>query len=181
MSLIDVLSELYSKVARMLGPGPSSGGANGGGPNAAASPPLPSSYGVSVPGAAGGLGFGLGGGGGSHMMGPLGPLSPHPGVSYLFDRGNSAWTGSNEDVQGAPTGGLPGMGPGLNNTAAPGAPDNSLWAIANGGKPNAPLGAKESSWTHVMGENVVKIDGKLKVCFAAMLGTSILKVSRKLS
>jgi hypothetical protein len=79
------------------------------------------------------------------MMGPLGLLSPHPGVSYLF---------SNADGQG-PEGG-----------------EGSLWGIANptpsgsttgtiifGGS----LGSPPPSWTHTLGEMVLKIDGKFKV------------------
>jgi hypothetical protein len=84
------------------------------------------------------------GGGGS--AGPLGPLSPHPGVSYLFDRGASAWASDD-----APAGG-------------PGGPDHSLWAIAHAGAPpSVPLGGGAASWTPALAEVVVKIDQKLKV------------------
>ncbi|KAF8955443.1 hypothetical protein BDZ97DRAFT_1907638 [Flammula alnicola] len=47
LSLLDVLSEVYNKISKLLGPSP-----------------FPHSS--------------------QHMMGPLGLLSPHPGVSYLF-------------------------------------------------------------------------------------------------
>jgi hypothetical protein len=111
LSLIDVLSELYAKLARVLGPSAAAG-----------SPP------------------------GGAMLGPLGPLSPHPGVSYLFDRGASAW----DDAPGA--------------SAGASGPDSSLWAIAHAGAPaNVPLGGAGSVWSPVLGELVLKIDGKLKV------------------
>ncbi|CCM05032.1 uncharacterized protein FIBRA_07232 [Fibroporia radiculosa] len=53
LSLLDVLSEVYNKISKILGPSP-----------------FPSS--------------------GHHMMGPLGLLSPHPGVSYLFTGAEAA-------------------------------------------------------------------------------------------
>ncbi|KAL1744210.1 hypothetical protein HDZ31DRAFT_39215 [Schizophyllum fasciatum] len=52
ITLIDIISEVYSKLSKTLSPSPF--------PHA----------------------------GGQHMMGPLGLLSPHPGVSYLFPEGS---------------------------------------------------------------------------------------------
>lgn len=70
------------------------------------------------------------------MMGPLGPLSPHPGVSYVFS-GNET--------------NLDGM-------------DASLWSIATGSlHGNTTLGSPPPPWTPVMGEMFIKIDSKLKV------------------
>ncbi|TCD62393.1 hypothetical protein EIP91_006947 [Steccherinum ochraceum] len=59
LSLLDVLSEVYNKVSKILGPSP-----------------FPST--------------------GQHMMGPLGLLSPHPGVSYLFTGADAAPTNEGE-------------------------------------------------------------------------------------
>ena len=76
------------------------------------------------------------------MMGPLGLLSPHPGVSYLFSGAETA-------------------------TANDG--DSSLWGIAHastggpgsiyGGGPGSP----PPSWTSTLGDTVRQIDHKLKV------------------
>lgn len=70
-------------------------------------------------------------------MGPLGPLSPHPGVSYIF-------SGSESTPEGL---------------------DASLWSIAAGNSQAAGgmLGNPSTPWTPIMGEMFVKIDGKLKV------------------
>lgn len=111
LSLLDVLSEVYNKISKILGPSP-----------------FPHSA--------------------QHMMGPLGLLSPHPGVSYLF-------SGSD--------------GPPNNDSEA------SLWGIANasiGGGNGGPggnfmyggaLGSPPPSWTPALGEMVLKVDGKFKV------------------
>ncbi|KAI0329877.1 hypothetical protein GY45DRAFT_1324489 [Cubamyces sp. BRFM 1775] len=111
LSLLDVLSEVYNKMSKILGPSPFAGAGN-------------------------------------NMMGPLGLLSPHPGVSYLFSGMDTAQ--SNEG-------------------------DNSLWGIANasmmgpGGTngPNAIYGggpgSPPPSWTSTLGDTVRQIDNKLKV------------------
>ena len=109
LSLLDVLSELYNKISKILGPSPFS--------NA-----------------------------GHSMMGPLGLLSPHPGVSYLF---SGAETASSNDS------------------------DSSLWGIAHatmfgpGAGPNSIYGAGPGSpppsWTSTLGDTVRQIDHKLKV------------------
>ncbi|KIJ23959.1 hypothetical protein M422DRAFT_217358 [Sphaerobolus stellatus SS14] len=64
LSLLDILSELYHKIARILGPSPFQ--------------PNPSSSSAASVSAAS-----ISSSGG-HMMGPLGTLSPHPGVTFLF-------------------------------------------------------------------------------------------------
>lgn len=73
------------------------------------------------------------------MMGPLGVLSPTPGVSYLFQETNH-----------------------------PNDNDGSLWGIANGPQMsnNFTVGGMMSppaSWSPGLGDMVIKIDGKLKV------------------
>lgn len=76
------------------------------------------------------------------MTGPLGQLSPHPGVSYLF-------TGADA---------VPA------NDA-----DSSLWGIAHanlGGSSsiyNGALGSPPPSWNSALGDSVRHIDSKLKV------------------
>ncbi|KAI0637434.1 hypothetical protein C8Q77DRAFT_1050010 [Trametes polyzona] len=118
LSLLDVLSEVYNKISKILGPSPFSGA-------------------------------------GHNMMGPLGLLSPHPGVSYLFS----------------------GM-----DTAPPSTDsDNSLWGIAHasmigpggasgpgamyGGGPGSP----PPSWTTTLGDTVKQIDNKLKKLIGTLL------------
>ncbi|KAI0373263.1 hypothetical protein BV20DRAFT_938498 [Pilatotrama ljubarskyi] len=117
LSLLDVLSEVYNKISKILGPSPFSGA-------------------------------------GTNMMGPLGLLSPHPGVSYLFSGMDSAAT----------------------NDA-----DNSLWGIAHatmtgpgaasgpgamyGGGPGSP----PPNWTTTLGDTVRQIDNKLKKLIATLL------------
>ena len=75
-------------------------------------------------------------------MGPLGLLSPHPGVSYLFTGTNAA--PSHEG-------------------------DGSLWGIANANLGTASglyagaLGSPPPSWTSNLGDGIRQIDSKLKV------------------
>jgi hypothetical protein len=73
------------------------------------------------------------------MMGPLGLLAPHPGVSYLF-------SGADSNVKQMDDG------------------DSSLWGIANvhGGYGGA-LGSPPPSWTPGMGDMLLKVDAKFKV------------------
>lgn len=73
------------------------------------------------------------------MMGPLGLLAPHPGVSYLF-------SGVDSNVKQMDDG------------------DSSLWGIANvhGGYGGA-LGSPPPSWTPGMGDMLLKVDTKFKV------------------
>ena len=88
-----------------------------------------------------------------HVMGPLGLLSPYPGVSYLFagDAGgvNSNFL-NNDPYSENYTEGM----------------SNSLWNIANLGGGlgiGGPLGGSNNSWSASLGEMVLKIDGKMKV------------------
>ncbi|EIW60843.1 uncharacterized protein TRAVEDRAFT_165915 [Trametes versicolor FP-101664 SS1] len=118
LSLLDVLSEVYNKVSKILGPSPFTGA-------------------------------------GHNMMGPLGLLSPHPGVSYLFsgmdaaphstDADSSLWGIAHASV----------MGPG--GAAGPGA--------MYGGGPGSP----PPSWTTTLGDTVRQIDNKLKKLIATLL------------
>jgi hypothetical protein len=73
------------------------------------------------------------------MMGPLGLLAPHPGVSYLF-------SGADSNPKPVEDG------------------DSSLWGIANvhGGYGGA-LGSPPPSWTPGMGDMLLKVDTKFKV------------------
>ncbi|KAI0818695.1 hypothetical protein BC629DRAFT_1278541 [Irpex lacteus] len=111
LSLLDVLSEVYNKVSKILGPSP-----------------FPSS--------------------GQHMMGPLGLLSPHPGVSYLF-AGMDATTTQDGD--------------------------GSLWGIAHAhigassGLYAGALGSPPPSWTSTLGDAIRQIDSKLKKIIATLL------------
>ncbi|KAI0806904.1 hypothetical protein C8Q74DRAFT_1312900 [Fomes fomentarius] len=111
LSLLDVLSELYNKISKILGPSPFSNSGNS-------------------------------------MMGPLGLLSPHPGVSYLF---NGAETASANDS------------------------DSSLWGIAHasaggvGSVYNGGPGSPPPNWTSTLGDTVRQIDNKLKKLIASML------------
>ena len=98
ISLFDILSEIYNKISRYLGP-----------------PPI-----------------------GQQMYGPLGLLSPHPGVSYLF-------TGSEPYVH------------------TPLESESSLWGIANANNTAGSMGSPPPNWTATYGEMVLKVDGKFKV------------------
>ena len=104
LSLLDVLSELYNKISKILGPSPFS--------NA-----------------------------GHSMMGPLGLLSPHPGVSYLFSGAESASSDG----------------------------DSSLWGIAHASGASGAvhaggaLGSPPPNWSAALGDMVRQVDGKLKV------------------
>lgn len=74
------------------------------------------------------------------MTGPLGLLSPHPGVSYLFTGADALPTQEG---------------------------DNSLWGIVNAGS-NATLyagqlGSPPPSWNSALGDTVKQIDNRLKV------------------
>jgi hypothetical protein len=99
LSLLSVLSSIYAKITKFLGPSP-----------------FPH----------------------QHMMGPLGLLSPQPGVSYLFEGSEGGEVGS------------------------------SLWDIANAtlgahGAGTA-MGSPPAGWSPTLGEMIVKVDGKFRVC-----------------
>ncbi|KAJ6546972.1 hypothetical protein B0H19DRAFT_1211695 [Mycena capillaripes] len=127
LSLLDVLSEVYNKVSKLLGPSPFSHSAQ-------------------------------------NMMGPLGLLAPHPGVSYLFE--NSGPYSTPQQGQGSFS-----SNPTLSSTPnLPGsdADSGSLWSIANvstgGHMPSVP-----TNWTAGLGEMVLKIDGKFKKITTVLL------------
>jgi hypothetical protein len=144
LSLLDVLSEVYNKIAKLLGPSPFHSA--------------------------------------QHMMGPLGLLSPHPGVSYLFPSASEGspptphWPTS-QNLQPQPN--TPNLNQQQHQQPFPsplaGLPENeiggSLWNIANGlngsltysaGFSNPPM----TNWVNSWDELVLKIDGKLKVVFS---------------
>ncbi|KAG9318183.1 hypothetical protein JVU11DRAFT_262 [Chiua virens] len=109
LSLLDVISEVYNKISRILGPSAFSNS-------------------------------------GQHMMGPLGLLAPHPGVSYLF---------SNQDVTPKP----------LEES------DSSLWGIANAhiAGHGTGLGSPPPSWTAGLGDTLLKVDAKFKKITSILL------------
>ena len=109
LSLLDVLSELYNKISKILGPSPFS--------NA-----------------------------GHSMMGPLGLLSPHPGVSYLFSGAESASSDGDSSLWGIAHGSMLGSGA---------AAANAIYGAGPGSPP--------PSWTSTLGDTVRQIDHKLKV------------------
>ena len=118
ISLFDILSEIYNKISRYLGP-----------------PPI-----------------------GQQMFGPLGLLSPHPGVSYLF-------TGSEPYVH------------------TPLESESSLWGIANANNTPGSMGSPPPNWTSAYGEMVLKVDGKFKVYMTQllMLPTRLIDTSHRKS
>jgi hypothetical protein len=112
------------------------------------------------------------------MMGPLGLLSPHPGVSYLFSNSNEHSV-SSQNLANGNANPYQQSNPNLHQPPAaytvPGLPEaemsGSLWGIANaasgasgqgmigGGMPNSVAGG----WNSALGDMVLKIDSKLKV------------------
>ncbi|KDQ59638.1 hypothetical protein JAAARDRAFT_56636 [Jaapia argillacea MUCL 33604] len=119
LSLLDVLSEVYNKISKILGPSP-----------------FPHS--------------------GQHMMGPLGLLAPHPGVSYLFTGNEAAPVTSDSD-----TSSLWGIA-NANVTAGPAAPFGGVGFHGS-------LGSPPGSWTPALGEMVLKVDGKMKKVISMLL------------
>ncbi|KAI9568980.1 hypothetical protein HD554DRAFT_2094359 [Boletus coccyginus] len=111
LSLLDVLSEVYNKISRILGPSAFSNS-------------------------------------GQHMMGPLGLLAPHPGVSYLF---------SSQEMTPKP----------MEDN------DGSLWGIANAQAPSqnygTGLGSPPPSWTAGLGDTLLKVDTKFKKITSILL------------
>ncbi|KAF9793311.1 hypothetical protein BJ322DRAFT_1033950 [Thelephora terrestris] len=104
ISLFDVLSEIYNKILKYLGPSP----------------------------------------GGQQMYGPLGLLSPHPGVSYLF-------TGAEPYVH------------------TPLESESSLWGIANANNTAGSMGSPPPNWTSAYGEMVLKVDSKFRKIVGVLL------------
>lgn len=126
------------------------------------------------------------------MMGPLGLLSPQPGVSYLFaaDNNNVNFPNSNQNsntnLHQAPP--FPNNGSGYTDTELSG----SLWSIANptapgvGGTAGALYGGALGSppvmvWAASLGDMVLKIDGKLKVFIMVTLLRSDLTLAQKIT
>lgn len=76
------------------------------------------------------------------MMGPLGLLAPHPGVSYLFAGQDSSQKVVDEG-------------------------EGSLWGIANAHTAShgygSAMGSPPPSWTPALGDMVLKVDAKFKV------------------
>ena len=103
------------------------------------------------------------------MMGPLGLLSPQPGVSYLFagDQTFKFAASMGNSTHGQSNSNLNQLSPGMTNSMQDiDTTSGSLWHIANAS--NAPHGVTNipstSAWTTALGEMVLKVDGKLKVC-----------------
>ncbi|KAJ6582827.1 hypothetical protein B0H10DRAFT_2235119 [Mycena sp. CBHHK59/15] len=156
LSLLDVLSEVYNKIAKLLGPSPF--------------PHAPQS-----------------------MMGPLGLLAPHPGVSYLFSPDATAYASAafnntpapyNNNPYATPYNGGGGSSNNLTPTAhVDGLPNNgglhpntgantgaaSLWDIAHAGSTSLWDAGGGGVWTAGLGELVLKIDGKFKKITSALL------------
>ena len=125
ISLADILSETYQKLLRNIG-GPSSSGAQSG---------EPSRQGAQTPGLYGQGSMGQSAGT-PHMFGPLGVITPYPGLTSL-------WPG------GTPPADEMGEG--------------SLWSLASSG-PTINVAAYHSTTSVVKElEGVKLIDGKLKV------------------
>jgi len=98
-----------------------------------------------------------------NMMGPLGLLAPHPGVSYLFE--NNPYGGqATSSFSSNPTLSSNSHLPSSDTDSVAG----SLWSIANvntGGAMSSP----PTSWTAGLGEMVLKIDGKFKKITTVLL------------
>ncbi|KAJ6488489.1 hypothetical protein C8R47DRAFT_978708 [Mycena vitilis] len=126
LSLLDVLSEVYNKISKLLGPSPFSHSAQ-------------------------------------NMMGPLGLLAPHPGVSYLFE--TTGPYGTAQHAQGSFSSNPQLSTPNLSGSDGD---SGSLWSIANvstGGHLSSP----PTTWTASLGEMVLKIDGKFKKITTVLL------------
>ncbi|KIK54561.1 hypothetical protein GYMLUDRAFT_177111 [Collybiopsis luxurians FD-317 M1] len=93
------------------------------------------------------------------MMGPLGLLAPHPGVSYLFSEAQSAHSSV--------------MSPKLSQVhqSEPSSEFyGSLWNIANGGAMAGGYSfGSGPAWSSSLGETVLKIDNKIKKITSTLL------------
>ncbi|KAG6898250.1 hypothetical protein C0992_002264 [Termitomyces sp. T32_za158] len=132
LSLLDVISEVYNKISKILGPSPFS---------------HPS----------------------QHMMGPLGLLSPHPGVPYILSGENTPTSNisviqhSTPNTQYHPLyGGPEDMSSSLWNIANP---INGAGGLTYGGI----LGIPPPNLSASFGELVLKIDGKIKKITSTLL------------
>ncbi|KAH9484092.1 hypothetical protein JR316_0003572 [Psilocybe cubensis] len=142
LSLLDVLSEVYNKISKVLGPSPF---------------PIPQ----------------------QQMMGPLGLLAPHPGVSYLFPSeippSNPQGGFNNPNHQSNPN--LHQLPYPPNGIQPESELSGSLWGIAN--PSSGPMGGSSIAgqpvvgWSSGLGDLVVKIDSKLKA--SILYGFSLLK------
>ncbi|KAK7449628.1 hypothetical protein VKT23_013103 [Stygiomarasmius scandens] len=146
LSLLDVLSEVYNKISKLLGPSPLAQ---------------------------------------QHMMGPLGLLVPHPGVSYLFHDGpGSAHPSNYQNFVGSPN--LPATLPSAFSSETE--LSSSLWGIANGNGPSTavagsfvfngiggagpnggPPGHGSQGWSSAYADMVLKIDTKFKKITSLLL------------
>ncbi|KAK0225122.1 hypothetical protein EDD85DRAFT_856471 [Armillaria nabsnona] len=134
LSLLDVISEVYNKISKILGPSPFSQHSQ-------------------------------------QMVGPLGLLSPHPGVSYLFASDNSTlnanpYGSASTNSQSTPSINQPQPQMGEE-------PNGSLWGIANGGSIGTMMSGMGSpppgGWTPALGDMILKVDGKFKKMTSTLL------------
>ncbi|KAF5373163.1 hypothetical protein D9758_001588 [Tetrapyrgos nigripes] len=165
LSLLDVLSEVYNKISKLLGPSP-----------------LPHSQ---------------------HMMGPLGLIVPHPGVSYLFQDGTTSAHPSNYQTfggsVGSPNPNNPSPGANLASTSTSTLQStqhqtfgssfsnlsetelsSSLWGIANANgaagvsgsfvfNGTGASGGTSQGWSSAYADMVLKIDSKFKKITSTLL------------
>ena len=108
-----------------------------------------------------------------NYIGPLGLLSPHPGVSYLFTEGGQTTQNPMASLNYNPFQQGPGSAP-----LAEADINSSLWNIANSssgiasgpviGTGNLYSGASANSntagWSGSWGDMLLKADNKIKVC-----------------
>lgn len=114
-----------------------------------------------------------------YMLGALGILTPHPGVSYLFAHPSTQSHPtqpqiSNYGLHGKSKMGAPNTPYMTDEMRAERADPASLWSIANAGggggaRPHqfgmggGAVSPPAVQWTAAMGEMVMKVDGKMKV------------------
>ncbi|KAF9072871.1 hypothetical protein BDP27DRAFT_1319546 [Rhodocollybia butyracea] len=92
-----------------------------------------------------------------HMMGPLGLLVPHPGVSYLFSDAQSAYSSI--------------MSPSQQTYLSSDAElHGNLWSIANGGASTGSFSfGATPAWSSSLGELVLRVDNKFKKITSILL------------
>lgn len=139
VSLLDVLSEVYNKISKILGPSPLH----------------------------------------QHMTGPLGLLSPHPGVSYLFSDHQTP----NANTYANPTGFPHHQFIGSNSSIALDSDlGGTLWDIANASIGSAPtvaamggfmypssVNSPPTTWGSTLADMILKIDSKFKKIIGVLL------------
>ncbi|KAG6850423.1 hypothetical protein H0H93_013648 [Arthromyces matolae] len=132
LSLLDVISEVYNKISKILGPSPFAHSSQ-------------------------------------HMMGPLGLLSPHPGVSYILSGDNTPTANPNSTQQSTPSTQY------YSPYSGPEDMSSSLWNIANPGAANGlnPGGTIASppppNLAASYSDSILKIDGKFKKITSVLL------------